>query len=70
MALITKNDVEVTLFEEIETPQIGNANSIEANLVHEPSFITEDQVFDEISHTTVSSNIHGLKLFFMRLNIL
>ncbi|KAH0671293.1 hypothetical protein KY285_023968 [Solanum tuberosum] len=59
--LITKNDVEVEPFEEIETPIIGNANSVELNLVHEPSFITEDQVFDEISHTTVSSNIHDLK---------
>ncbi|KAK4720956.1 hypothetical protein R3W88_011189 [Solanum pinnatisectum] len=59
VALITKNDVEVEPFEEIETPLIGNANSVEANLVHEPSFITEE--FDEISHTKVSSNIHDLK---------
>ncbi|KAH0754818.1 hypothetical protein KY290_025088 [Solanum tuberosum] len=42
MALITKNDVEFEPFEEIETPLIGNANSVEVNLVHEPSFITED----------------------------
>ncbi|WMV60146.1 hypothetical protein MTR67_053531 [Solanum verrucosum] len=57
VSLITKNNVEV---EDTETPRLENANSVEANLVHEPSPIIEDQVFDEISHTTVSSNIDDL----------
>ncbi|KAH0683629.1 hypothetical protein KY290_022248 [Solanum tuberosum] len=57
VSLITKNNAEV---EDTETPRLENANSVEANLVHEPSPIIEDQVFDEISHTTVSSNIDDL----------
>ncbi|KAH0756950.1 hypothetical protein KY290_020443 [Solanum tuberosum] len=57
VSLITKNNVEV---EDTETPRLENANSVEVNLVHEPSPIIEDQVFDEISHTTVSSNIDDL----------
>ncbi|WMV38991.1 hypothetical protein MTR67_032376 [Solanum verrucosum] len=61
VALITKNNVEVEPFEDVDTPQIGNAKSVEANLEYEPSSIVEDQVFHEISHTTVCFNIHDLK---------
>ncbi|KAH0653494.1 hypothetical protein KY289_031172 [Solanum tuberosum] len=61
VALITKNNVEVEPLEDVDTPQIGNAKSVEANLEYEPSSIIKDQVFDEISHTSVCFNIHDLK---------
>ncbi|KAH0690182.1 hypothetical protein KY289_017540 [Solanum tuberosum] len=62
VALITENNTEVEPPEDVHTPQIENVNSIEANLVQEPSCITQDQVFGEISRTIVSSNVHDLKV--------
>ncbi|KAH0650352.1 hypothetical protein KY284_030264 [Solanum tuberosum] len=57
LALITGSNIEFATLEVVGTPQIGNAKSVEADLLEEPSSITEGQVFDEISHTTVSSDI-------------
>ncbi|KAH0641657.1 hypothetical protein KY290_035143 [Solanum tuberosum] len=62
VALITENNTEVEPPEDVHTPQIENVNSVEANLVQEPSCITQDQVFGEMSRTTVSSNVHDLKV--------
>ncbi|KAK4714154.1 hypothetical protein R3W88_020061 [Solanum pinnatisectum] len=57
VALITKNNVEVEPLEDVDTPQLGNAKSVEANLEHEPSSIIEDQMLDEISHTTIEHSL-------------
>lgn len=61
---VTGSTTEIELPEDMEMPQIGNANSVESNLELVPCSIAEDQVFDEISHTTVSSNIHDLNAIF------
>ncbi|KAG5615493.1 hypothetical protein H5410_015317 [Solanum commersonii] len=60
--LISKHNIDVEPIEDIDTPQIENINSVEAKLVNEPSSITEGQVIDKIPHTTVSSNIHDMKV--------
>ncbi|WMV31575.1 hypothetical protein MTR67_024960 [Solanum verrucosum] len=57
LALITGSNIEFATLEVVGTPQIGNAKSVEAELLQEPSSINEGQVFDEISHTTASSDI-------------
>jgi len=61
VALIATNNTDTEPIEDTATPQIGNINSVEENLVNEPPSITEDHMFDKISHTTVSSNIHDMK---------
>ncbi|KAH0648264.1 hypothetical protein KY285_033512 [Solanum tuberosum] len=60
------SDAEIATLENLGTPPIGNATSIKSDLVLEPSSITEGQVFDEISHTTVSSSIPELNFRFCK----
>ncbi|WMV10089.1 hypothetical protein MTR67_003474, partial [Solanum verrucosum] len=57
LALLTGSNAEIVTLEGMGTPQIGNAKSVGADLVQEPSSITKGQVFDEILHTIVSSDI-------------
>lgn len=64
LALLTGSNAVIATLEGLGTPQIGNAKSVEADLVQEPSSTTEGQVFNEISHTTVSSGIPELNYRF------
>lgn len=61
LTLITGSGTEIVSLEDIEAPQIWNANSVEVvELVQEPCAITEDHVRDDISLVVVSSDIHDL----------
>ncbi|KAG5630963.1 hypothetical protein H5410_002680, partial [Solanum commersonii] len=66
LASLTGSDAEIATLEGLGTPQIGNAKSVESDLVRKSSFITEGQVFDENSHTTVSSSIPELNYRFCK----
>ncbi|KAK6803624.1 hypothetical protein RDI58_001408 [Solanum bulbocastanum] len=57
LALLTGSNAEIATLEGLGAPQIGHAKSVGADLVQEPSSITKCQVFDEILHTIVSSDI-------------
>ncbi|OIS96266.1 hypothetical protein A4A49_20738 [Nicotiana attenuata] len=61
LTLITGSSTEIVNLEDIEAPQIWNANSVEVvESVQELCAITEDHVLDEISLVVVSSDIHDL----------
>ncbi|OIT00763.1 hypothetical protein A4A49_06420 [Nicotiana attenuata] len=55
LALITRSNSIIQPIEDMKAPQVRHAKSIEvADMVQEPSAIIEEQVFDEISHTTLA----------------
>ncbi|KAM3201969.1 hypothetical protein P3L10_029593 [Capsicum annuum] len=64
LASFTGNDTEIETPNDMETPLIGNVELVQIDLVYGPSSIVEDAVFDEISHTIVTSDIHDLNTIF------
>ncbi|KAM3381195.1 hypothetical protein P3S68_006768 [Capsicum galapagoense] len=64
LASFTGNDIEIETPTDMETPPIDNVELVQMDLVHGPSSVVENPMFNKISHTTVTFDFHDLNTIF------